>query len=172
MYQQGINQFNKELTYSEVERGVGINAHEYEVIKNVSSQVYLKGVDMAKNFAEGVKQIIGGEWFASINSDKEKKNSNDEFYVTNAKDINFVSFNIEDTKFQICRLNQYQNNMIYMNNMDNMDNINNMSNMDNINNINTMNNTNNMNNTDNMNNINTMNNMNNMTNMNNTLNSQ
>ena len=73
MYQQGINQFNKELTYSEVERGVGINAHEYEVIKNVSSQVYLKGVDMAKNFAEGVKQIIGGEWFASINSDKEKK---------------------------------------------------------------------------------------------------
>ena len=147
MYQQGINQFNKELTYSEVERGVGINAHEYEVIKNVSSQVYLKGVDMAKNFAEGVKQIIGGEWFASINSDKEKKNSIDECYVTNAKDIDSVSFNIEGTKFQICRLNH----MIYMDNM---------SNMDNMNNINTMNNTNNMNN------------MNNMTNMNNTLNSQ
>ena len=169
MYQQGINQFNKELTYSEVERGVGINAHEYEVIKNVSSQVYLKGVDMARNFAQGVKQIIGGEWFAFINSDKDKKDSVNEFYITNAKDIDFVSFNIEDTKFQICRLNQNQYNMI------NMDNMNNMGNMNNMSNINTMNNTNNMNNMGNMNNINTMNNMNNMnnmTNMNNTLNSQ
>ena len=151
MYQQGINQFNKELTYSEVERGVGINAHEYEVIKNVSSQVYLKGVDMARNFAQGVKQIIGGEWFAFINSDKEKKDSINEFYITNAKDIDFVSFNIEDTKFQICRINQNQNNMFNMSNMGNMNNINNM---------------------DNMNNINYMNNTNNMNNMNNTLNSQ
>ena len=147
MYQQGINQFNKELTYSEVERGVGINAHEYEVIKKVSSQVYLKGVDMARNFAEGVKQIIGGEWFAFINSDKEKKDSINEFYITNAKDIDFVSFNIEDTKFQICRINQNQNNMFNMSNMGNMNNINNMDYMNNINYMNNTNNINNMNNT-------------------------
>ena len=101
------SQLNKHVFYKEVERGVGITAHEYEQIKKVSSQVYLSGCKpMAKAFSEELKKILGSDWLVSINSCEDIIH---EFYITSVKDTDSVSFIIDNIKFQIYRIN----NMIY-----------------------------------------------------------
>ena len=105
------NQLNKHVFYKEVERGVGINAHEYEQIKKVSSQIYLSGCKpMAKPFSEELKKILGSEWLVNISSCEDTIN---EFYITSVKDTDSVSFIIDNIKFQIYRINKNTNNMIY-----------------------------------------------------------
>ena len=53
--------------YREIARGVGIDPRELEAIKRVSIQVYQSGVKpMAKAVSEGIKQNLGGEWFAFV----------------------------------------------------------------------------------------------------------
>ena len=91
--------------YREIARGVGIDARELEAIKRVSMQVYQSGVKpMAKSVSEGIKQNLGGEWFAFVNPAGDETY---EFSLTRVKGTDFVSFVIGDTKFQVCRIKSY-----------------------------------------------------------------
>ena len=80
--------------YREIARGVGIDAREYEAIKRVSTQVY----------QSGIKQSLGGEWFAFVNPAGDETY---EFSLTRVKGTDFVSFVIDNTKFQVCRIKAY-----------------------------------------------------------------
>ena len=102
MYQfsQGIQSRVKPI-YKDVYRGVGINASTYEVIKNVSLQIYQSKVNfMSKVFSEELKKILGGEWFVFVNPEDNKY----DFSITKTRDIDYVSFVIEKTLFVICRV--------------------------------------------------------------------
>ena len=91
--------------YREIARGVGIDPREYEAIKRVSMQVYQSGVNpMAKNVSEGIKQALGGEWFAFVNPAGDETY---EFSLTRVKGTDFVSFVLDNTKFQVCRIKAY-----------------------------------------------------------------
>ena len=91
--------------YREIARGVGIDPREYEAIKRVSTQVYQSGVrPMAKDVSEGIKQNLGGEWFAFVNPAGDKTY---EFSLTRVKGTDFVSFVLDNTKFQVCRIKAY-----------------------------------------------------------------
>ena len=91
--------------YREIARGVGIDAREYEAIKRVSTQVYQSGVKpMAKAVSEGIKQNLGGEWFAFVNPAGDETY---EFSLTRVKGTDFVSFVLDNTKFQVCRIKAY-----------------------------------------------------------------
>ena len=91
--------------YREIARGVGIDPREYEAIKRVSTQVYQSRVrPMAKNVSEGIKQSLGGEWFAFVNPAGDETY---EFSLTRVKGTDFVSFVLNDTKFQVCRIKAY-----------------------------------------------------------------
>ena len=93
------------LMYKEVERGVGINAHEYEAIKQISSQLYLSKMEpKAKEFSERLKKQFGSDWLIFIYPINNDDDCN-ELYITAAKEINSVSFVIDNTKFHIYRLN-------------------------------------------------------------------
>ena len=96
MYQAGGPQ------YIEIARGVGIDPRELEAIKRVSMQVYQSGVKpMAKDVSEGIKQALGGEWFAFVNPAGDETY---EFSLTRVKGTDFVSFVLDNTKFQVCRI--------------------------------------------------------------------
>ena len=102
---------NKHVFYKEVERGVGITAHEYEQIKKISSQIYLSGCKpMAKAFSEELKKNLGSDWLVSISSYEDTIN---ELYITSVKDSDSVSFIIDNIKFQIFRVNKNANNMAF-----------------------------------------------------------
>ena len=91
--------------YREIARGVGIDARELDAIKRVSMQVYQSGVKpMAKPVSEGIKQSLGGEWFAFFNPAGDETY---EFSLTRVKGTDFVSFVIGDQKFQVCRIKAY-----------------------------------------------------------------
>ena len=91
--------------YREIARGVGIDPRELEAIKRVSMQVYQSGVKpMAKDVSEGIKQALGGEWFAFVNPAGDETY---EFSLTRVKGTDFVSFVIDNTKFQVCRIKAY-----------------------------------------------------------------
>ena len=104
MYQQ--SQSMGQPTYQEVARGVGIDPRELDTIKRVSMQVFQSGVHpMAKDITEGIKQQLGGEWFAFVNPAGDESY---EFFLTRVKGTDFVSFVLNDaTKFQVCRIKNY-----------------------------------------------------------------
>ncbi len=89
------------LIYRDVYRGIGIKANEYEIIKKVSSEVYQSNVNyMSKYFSEELKKNLGGEWFVFVNPEDNKY----DFSITKARDIDYVSFIINNTLFVICRV--------------------------------------------------------------------
>ncbi len=91
--------------YREIARGVGIDPHEYEAIKRVSTQAYMSGIKpLAKPVSEGIKQNLGGEWFAFVNPAGDESY---EFSLTRVKGTDFVSFVLDNTKFQVCRIKAY-----------------------------------------------------------------
>ncbi len=91
--------------YREIARGVGIDPHEYETIKRVSTQAYMSGIKpLAKPVSEGIKQNLGGEWFAFVNPAGDESY---EFSLTRVKGTDFVSFVLDNTKFQVCRIKAY-----------------------------------------------------------------
>jgi len=107
MYQPQIpQQMPGQPAYREIARGVGIDPRELEAIKRVSFQVYQSGVrPMAKDISEGIKQNLGGEWFAFVNPAGDESY---EFSLTRVKGTDFVSFVLNnDTKFQVCRIKAY-----------------------------------------------------------------
>ena len=91
--------------YREIARGVGIDPRELEAIRGVSTKVYMSGVrPMAKAVSEGIKQSLGGEWFAFVNPAGDDTY---EFSLTRVKGTDFVSFVLDSTKFQVCRIHSY-----------------------------------------------------------------
>ena len=55
-------------SYKEIARGVGIDPHKLEAIKNVEFRVFQSGVNpIAKDIFEEIKQQLGGELFTFVN---------------------------------------------------------------------------------------------------------
>ena len=102
----GYSQPSGQPSYKEIARGVGIDPRELEAVKRVAFQVFQRGVSpMAKDISEGIKQQLGGEWFAFVNPAGDESY---EFFFTRVKGTDFVSFVLNDaTKFQVCRIKAY-----------------------------------------------------------------
>ena len=103
---QGFPAVGQGPVYKEIARGAGIDEKEYEAIKSVSTEVYMSGIrPLSKGISEGIKNILGGEWFAFTNPIGEESY---EFCLTRVKGTDFVTFVFDNTKFQICRIKEYQ----------------------------------------------------------------
>ena len=60
---------------------------------------------MAKDKSEGIKQQLGGEWFAFVNPAGDETY---EFSLTKVKGTDFVCCVLNGTtKFQVCRIKAY-----------------------------------------------------------------
>ena len=103
---QGFPIVGQGPTYKEIARGVGIDAREYEVIKRISTKVYMSGIrPLSRGITEGIKQELGGEWFAFINPYDDDTS---ELCITRVKGTDFLCFVFDNTKFQVCRIKAYK----------------------------------------------------------------
>ena len=103
---QGFPIIGQAPIYREIARGVGIDPNEYEVIKRVSTHVYMTGIrPLSRSITEGIKKELGGEWFAFINTIDDETS---ELCITRVKGTDFIYFVFDNTKFQICRIKEYK----------------------------------------------------------------
>ena len=103
---QGFPPMGPGPLYKEIARGVGIDANEYETIKRVSTEIYMTGIrPLSKGISEGIKSNLGGEWFVFTNPVGEEEY---EFCLTRVKGTDFLTFVFDNTKFQVCRIKEYQ----------------------------------------------------------------
>ena len=104
---QGFPAVGQGPVYKEIARGIGIDIDEYETIKRVSTQVYMSGIrPLSVGISEGIKQNLGGEWFAFVNPIGEDDSY--ELCITRVKGTDFLTFVLDNTKFQICRIKEYK----------------------------------------------------------------
>ena len=104
---EGFPAFGQGPVYKEIAKGIGIDNNEYETIKKVSTQAYMSGLrPLSIAITEGIKKNLGGEWFAFINPIGDDDSY--ELCITRVKGTDFLTFVLDNTKFQICRIKEYK----------------------------------------------------------------
>jgi len=83
-------------------RGQGIDQNEYNAIISGCSMAYtMKATPMSNNAIKNIKNSIRGEWFVFVCPVGNKQYDFSLSIVTGA---DFISFALDDTQFQVCRL--------------------------------------------------------------------
>ena len=104
--QQGYNQpgYGPEPAYKQISVGQGIDMNEFNRIVDCSKYNYIqtKGAPQtAQKIAEGIKQMLGGDWLVFISN---LGYENFDFSLTRVKGGDYMAFSLDNKKFQICRV--------------------------------------------------------------------
>ena len=82
--------------------GSGIDNNEYNSIITASTKVYQARTNpLSTNTANAIKQMIGGEWFVFI---CPINNRDYDFCISSVTGGDFMSFSLDNTLYQVCRL--------------------------------------------------------------------
>ena len=82
--------------------GRGIDPNEYTTIVNTCRNCYMSRVpNMSNTIANNIKAAIRGEWFVFV---VDASNNDYDFNLTIVEDDDYLTFNLDNTLFQICRL--------------------------------------------------------------------
>ena len=88
--------------YKQVAVGAGIDMVEFNSIVQAATFAYTsKMVPLSTGVANSTKQKIGGEWFVFISPVGIKDY---DFALSSVKGGDFMSFSLDNTLFQICRI--------------------------------------------------------------------
>lgn len=88
--------------YKQVAVGAGIDMVEFNSIVQAATFAYTsKMVPLSTGVANSIKQKIGGEWFVFISPVGIKDY---DFALSSVKGGDFMSFSLDNTLFQICRI--------------------------------------------------------------------
>ena len=93
-----------EPVYKQIAVGQGIDMNEYNRIVDCCKNAYKQtkgGPQTARNSAEGIKQMLGGDWMVFISNVGYE---NFDFSMTRVKGGDFMAFSFDNKKFQICRI--------------------------------------------------------------------
>jgi hypothetical protein len=94
--------FNQQPAYKQYAVGTGIDSSEYNAITTAATKVYqAKTSPLSTNTANAIKQQIGGEWFVFISP---LNNKDYDFCISSVTGGDFMSFSLDNTLYQICRL--------------------------------------------------------------------
>ena len=91
--QQGYGQQGPQPVYKQINRIVDCCKHSYMQTKGAP-----KTAQMA---AEGIKQMLGGDWLVFISN---LGYENFDFSLTRVRGGDFMAFSLDQKKFQVCRL--------------------------------------------------------------------
>ena len=98
----GMPPMGREPIYKQLTVGRGIDMNEYNNIVGVIKQIYMAGTQpMGTACVEGIRRAIGGDWFIFI-SDVGIEDY--DFSLTRVKGGDFISFSLDNKKFQVCRI--------------------------------------------------------------------
>ena len=90
--------------YKQITIGQGIDQNEYNKIVECCTGVFtrMRGQhQMAREAAEGIKQMLGGDWLVFISNLGYEKF---DFSITRVKGGDFMAFSLDNRKFQVCRI--------------------------------------------------------------------
>jgi hypothetical protein len=90
--------------YKQITVGQGIDMNEFNRIVDCCKNAYmqLRGAPQtAKMAAEGIKQMLGGDWLVFISVVGYE---NFDFSLTKVKGGDFMAFSLDNKKFQVCRI--------------------------------------------------------------------
>ena len=97
-------QYGAQPTYKQITIGQGIDQNEYNKIVECCTGVFtrMRGQpQMAREAAEGIKQMLGGDWLVFISNLGYEKF---DFSITRVKGGDFMAFSLDNRKFQVCRI--------------------------------------------------------------------
>ena len=98
-YQQGQQPVYKQITV-----GQGIDMNEFNRIVDCCRGAYIQmrgAAQTAQHAAEGIKQMLGGDWLVFISN---LGYENFDFSLTRVKGGDFMAFSLDNKKFQVCRI--------------------------------------------------------------------
>ena len=90
--------------YKQITVGQGIDMNEFNRIVDCCKNAFmqLRGAPQtAKMAAEGIKQMLGGDWLVFISN---LGYENFDFSMTKVKGGDFMAFSLDNKKFQVCRI--------------------------------------------------------------------
>ena len=90
--------------YKQITVGQGIDMKEFNSIVDCCKNAFmqLRGAPQtAKMAAEGIKQMLGGDWLVFISN---LGYENFDFSMTKVKGGDFMAFSLDNKKFQVCRI--------------------------------------------------------------------
>ena len=102
--QQGYGQQGPQPVYKQITVGQGIDNNEFNRIVDCCKHAYMqvKGAPKtAQMAAEGVKQMLGGDWLVFISN---LGYENFDFSLTRVRGGDFMAFSLDNKKFQVCRI--------------------------------------------------------------------
>ena len=101
---QGYGQQGPEPMYKQISVGQGIDMNEYNRIVDCCKYFYIQmrgGPQTAEKTAEGIKQMLGGDWFVFISN---LGYENFDFSLTRVKGGDYMAFSFDNKKYQVCRI--------------------------------------------------------------------
>ena len=102
--QQGYGQQGPQPVYKQIAVGQGIDMNEFNRIVDCCKYYYAQkrgGPQTAQGAAEGLKQMLGGDWLVFISN---LGYENFDFSLTRVKGGDFMAFSLDNKKFQVCRV--------------------------------------------------------------------
>ena len=90
--------------YKQITVGQGIDMNEFNRIVDCCKQNYIRtrgAPQTAQYCAEGIKQMLGGDWLVFISN---LGYENFDFSLTRVKGGDFMAFSLDNKKFQVCRV--------------------------------------------------------------------
>ena len=100
----GYGQQGPEPVYKQITVGQGIDMNEFNRIVDCCKRSYMQtrgAPQTAQYSAEGIKQMLGGDWLVFISNVGYE---NFDFSLTRVKGGDFMAFSLDNKKFQICRI--------------------------------------------------------------------
>ena len=102
--QPGYGQQGPEPVYKQIAVGQGIDMNEFNRIVDCCNYHYVQtrgAPQTAQHCAEGIKQMLGGDWLVFISN---LGYENFDFSLTRVKGGDFMAFSLDNKKFQVCRV--------------------------------------------------------------------
>ena len=88
--------------YKQIAVGKGIDMNEFNSIVECCKQAYMsRATPLSEHCTNAIKQRLGGDWFVF---QSEVNNNDFDFYLTKVKGGDYMTFSLDNRKFEVCRL--------------------------------------------------------------------
>ena len=94
--------YGQQPAYKQISVGKGIDMNEFNIIVECCKQAYMSGATpLSEHCTNAIKQRLGGDWFVF---QCELNNTDFDFYLTKVKGGDYMTFSLDNRKFEVCRL--------------------------------------------------------------------
>ena len=94
--------YGQQPVYKQISVGKGIDMNEFNSIVECCKQAYMSGATpLSEHCTNAIKQRLGGDWFLF---QCELNNTDFDFYLTKVSGGDYMTFSLDNRKFEVCRL--------------------------------------------------------------------